>query len=739
MLALLISVPALAEGVQPTPYRPGRRENGTPPSVPPDPSTASTKHQERASTKPPTASSLSASSNKGRGDRETLGGNAAAVDRAAVISYLGQLISWYRHLAVEERLATDPAEILYVADDRQNAGQVLDLGFTYAQAAAKLLNAPAPPAGQLSNLLAHRAEAQAAAAAAQSRVRQLGQALRRARRKERDLVAHQLATADAELTLAQSQADSLAGLISFQQQNGGGSDFEMQIGQLKAAVGPLLEQKAPPPSMIEAAAPPSGALHRPETASGIVGGAEALLVLTRKSQSLDDTIELTKNLLAAAEQLQKPLRGELRQLDQAVVGLAAGGASNNLALVKDTQARVEELGRRHKRVLAALLPLSEQTVVLNQYLANLGQWDSALRQRFSTDLRNLLLRLGGLLMVLLAVLLAGALWRRVTFRYVHDMQRRHQLLLLSRIIVIAIMALVLLFDFANELGALATVMGFAAAGIALTLQNVILSMAGYFYVSGRYGIRVGDRVQISGISGDVLEIGLFKITMMELGGDESGRQPTGRVVVFPNSVVFQPNSNFSRQLPGSSFAWNELRLTLAPDCDYRLAERRVLEVVSEVFARFREAIQRECRGLERELNQPIETPRPQSRLRLSEAGIEIVLRYPVPFRNSSQTADEIARRLVDAIKREPALRLVTPGTPMIQPAESAEAQPHQGLLNGEPLSPGQSAESAEVDNHAAAIATAAAAGATIADAFVETSAAAQAREGVAQPLPPAKS
>jgi len=158
-------------------------------------------------------------------------------------------------------------------------------------------------------------------------------------------------------------------------------------------------------------------------------------------------------------------------------------------------------------------------------------------------------------------------------------------------------------------------------------------------------------------------------------------------------------------------------LTLAPDCDYRLAERRLFEVVSEVCTRYRDAIQRECRGLERDLNVSIETPRPTSRLRLSDAGIEIAIRYPVQFKNASQTSDEIARRLVDALKREPALRLVTPGTPMIQPVDGAEAADHQVLSNG-------------VHADSAAIAAAAAAGATVANAFVDTSAAAQNREGV---------
>jgi hypothetical protein len=115
------------------------------------------------------------------------------------------------------------------------------------------------------------------------------------------------------------------------------------------------------------------------------------------------------------------------------------------------------------------------------------------------------------------------------------------------------------------------------------------------------------------------------------------------------SVVFQPNGNFSQQIPGSNFSWNELRLSLAPDCDYRLAERALIEVVNEVFTRYRDAIQREYRSLERDLNIPVETSRPQSRLRLSESGIEIVIRYPIELRNAAQTSDEIARRLVDAI------------------------------------------------------------------------------------------
>jgi small-conductance mechanosensitive channel len=238
------------------------------------------------------------------------------------------------------------------------------------------------------------------------------------------------------------------------------------------------------------------------------------------------------------------------------------------------------------------------------------------------------------------------------------------------VIAIAVF-LILLFNFASELGAVATVMGFAAAGIALALQNVILSVAGYFFLIGKFGIKVGDRVQITGVTGDVVDIGLVKLSLMELGVAGNDHVPTGRVAVFSNAIVFQPNGNFFKQAPGSNFTWKEISLTLSPDCDYRLAEKRLLDAVEDVFARYREAIQRQYREMEKHLNVDVEMPRPQSRLQLNQQGLQVTIRYPVETRNAIQTADAVARRLLDAISREPSLKLVGQVTPNIQRSPEA--------------------------------------------------------------------
>ncbi len=619
-------------------------------------------------------------------------------DRRSIISYLGEVIGWYRHREVEETLAREPAETLFLADDRQMASDILKLAFESARAEAALLKITANetqptrdmagqagtpqlagggPLSGLSDLLSRRSRAQAEVDRAQAEVKDLETRLAGATKRTRDSIRRQLVNARGGLDLAQSRVDSLAAMIEFEtgstasgKENTG---LEAQIDELERSVPETAQQskvQAPATSM---AAVPSAA------PSGIIGQAGNLTALIRKERMLGDVIDATNALDATAGRLRTPALEALRSIDQQGLKLAAQAGSNDITTVKQNKAEFQKLTEQHKLLSAVLLPLAKQMVLLNLYAANLERWRGLVNQQFNIELRNLILRLAGLL-ILLAVIFTGAVvWRKLTFRYVQDVHRRHQLLQLRRLVVGVIAALVLIFDFANELGTLGTVMGFAAAGIALALQNVILSLAGYFYVSGRFGIRVGERVQISGINGDVLEIGLFKMTLMEYAGDNASSQPTGRVVVFPNSVVFQTNANFFKQAPGSNFTWNELRFTLAPECDYRLAEKRLIEVVNQVFARYRDQVQREYHNMERDLNVPrLEMPRPQSRLRLGDAGIELVIRYPVQLYGAVQTADEVARRLVDAIKREPGLKLAASGTPSIQPDTAAEPAEPEG-------------------------------------------------------------
>src|SRR5437868_8075817 len=151
-----------------------------------------------------------------------------------------------------------------------------------------------------------------------------------------------------------------------------------------------------------------------------------------------------------------------------------------------------------------------------------------------------------------AVVVGGEIWRRTTFRYIHDVRRRYQFLLLRRVVMWVAIILIIVLAFATQLGSAVTFAGLITAGVAVALQNVIVSVVAYFFLIGKYGIRVGDRVQIGDVTGEVVDIGLVRMHIMELGG-AGDMQPTGRVVAFSNSIVFQPTAGVFKQIPGTSF------------------------------------------------------------------------------------------------------------------------------------------------------------------------------------------
>jgi small-conductance mechanosensitive channel len=608
---------------------------------------------------------------------------AAPFNRSQIIDYLGTVFRWRSGLADQLRLASEPEETLYVMDERQAADEVLKLAFDFARAAAALIEdqgsrpalgsgsrIEAPPAASgevggnlvIDDLRARRSQVQGALDQLKQQLADLRAQIARATPRERNLLVREMTAVQTRIDLAETRLASFDATIKFEAgtmaTTGAAAGLDAQIDEL--------ERSAPSTASTATALQTSGLPPPLAPVAGLLGRAETVLRINRKQQDLTHAAALTDHLSQTVLQARTVLLDRLTQLDRLGLSQTARPNDQDLLGLKQTKAEFEELTRRSKLLSNAILPLSKQAMLLEVYLTSLARWRDAVRRQFNDALRGLLVRAVSLAAMLLTVFVTAALWRRLAFRYVQDLQRRTQLLQVRRVIVIVAVGLIVVFGFASELSALATVIGFAAAGIALALQNVILSLAGYFYLSGRFGVRVGDRVQVSGVNGDVLKNGFFTLTLMELDGDDSARQPTGRAIIFPNSIIFQPNTNFFRQLPGTSFAWHELSLSISPDCDYRLTEQRITEVVNDVFARDRDRIQGEYRAMENELAIRIDTPRPQVRLRLGPAGLEMVIRYPARLKGAVRASDEISRRLVDAIKREPGLRIATVGTPIIE-------------------------------------------------------------------------
>jgi small-conductance mechanosensitive channel len=630
-----------------------------------------------------------------------------APNAKTVISYLSDVINWYGHLGVEAQLVRDPDETLFFADDRQIAGEVLRLAFEYARAQAAFIAKTNPSAAVaagstgtplvaagMSNVTQTYEKLDAAANLLRARIKNLQAQLAKAPARQRAAIAAQIQDAQSELELNQARVDALKALAQFESGSASpdqGGGLAAQIDELEHSIADSSKKAVTVPADITLVA-------RPEP-TGILSLITDLFALSSKLDALDQNRALAQALAARADAVRKSILATITDLDARGNALAQGAGAADVATLQDRKKSFENLLETHKLASAAALPLSKQIVLLGIYTNNVGRWHDVVEERWKKEFRSLIIRLIVLGASLLIIFLGSLVWKWLTNRYVTDIRRRGQVMAARRLVLGLLILIILMVNFSDELGSAATVVGFAAAGIAVALQNVILSIAGYFFLIGRFGIKAGDRVQIGGVTGDVIDIGLVKLSLMELGGTGTHREPTGRVAVFSNAIVFQPSGNFFKQAPGTSFVWNEVRLTLAPDVDYRLAEKRLLDAVDEVFARYRDRVMRDYRHLERDLNIMLETPKPQSRLHLSQNGLEIVIRYPAETYTAPQITDEISRRVLDAINREPSLRLAPSGTANIQaqvppPAAAEEGTEKSADGNGQPAEDAQAVTAA---------------------------------------------
>ena len=121
--------------------------------------------------------------------------------------------------------------------------------------------------------------------------------------------------------------------------------------------------------------------------------------------------------------------------------------------------------------------------------------------------------------------------------------------------------------------------GFFTAGMAIAMRDIILNMIGSLYILWASPFKVGDRIEISGQIGDVIDIRLLQFSMLEVGNRIAGEQSTGRMIHLPNMYVFSyPLANYEK---GFKFIWNELTVPLDKGSNWEKAKTLILSLLSE--------------------------------------------------------------------------------------------------------------------------------------------------------------
>jgi small-conductance mechanosensitive channel len=596
------------------------------------------------------------------------------LDGNAILHNLNQVISWYRHATTGVQSVGLPSDTIYQDNTKSLGEQAVKLAFQSAKAETALITAQQKAAGkapsgettQQQNLQQLEAKTSAQIDSLQSQIKSLDEQMTRASSAKRRSLGSQRDALESELELQKALLEAIQKMATFVETNGeisGG--LEGEVNQLARSIPEVLGASA---NSQKNTPNPTSAKPSLANSGGLISEAMTLYDYMSAMHQIDGLERDTDQTRDIADQLRTPLRNAMRETMQQSQQLANQPPVTDSQQLELQRQTFQALTQRFKQLSEMLLPLSQQIIVLNDANTNFGQWRDSIGRESKYVLRSVLLRVAGIVIALVVILVLSEIWRRITFRYIGDPRRRRQFLVMRRVVIGFLVVIVLILGFVSEFSSLATFAGFITAGIAVGLQAVLLSVAAYFFIIGRYGIRVGDRISVAGVTGDVVDIGLVRFYLMELAGTGLDLYPTGRIVVFSNAVLFQAGTPLFKQIPGAEYAWHEVVMMIAPNGNHKAAQQKLVTAVDEVYEKYRDRIERQHATIERRVDIQVATPKPEARLQFADTGLELLVRYPVDIRKAPDIDEQMTRKVLQLTESDPDLKAAVAGTPKIRSA-----------------------------------------------------------------------
>ncbi len=552
-------------------------------------------------------------------------------------------------LAPEEKPLAD--EALRLADFE------VDLAFAAALHDAK--EHPPVLKGEAKEIAARLEKAQRVLEDEQSQVAQLTDAAAKAKGEKQEQIQDNLAIAQEDLNLAQDEVDDAK-----QDLIRAGGDPEDRIQQMEQ------EHKAAEKTGVTSAtnvAPPqylSGLLHRYQEWSLLRQKQQLLLWAQQAAESAADDLAKKHDALAAKIDAAK-----------AAVPQLAHHAKNATEPRQDVHAQrshdeSNDLLQKTKEISADQKSLAsfDKRVDANKQLVNIyGQWlnvvEGQRRNEIYLALRGALIILGIALVLMFFDRWLESLLGKTSL----DRRQVETLRTVTRVsiqVFAVLLVLLVIFGPPSQLG---TFLGLAGAGLTVALKDFIVGFLGWFVLMGKNGIRLGDWVEINGVTGEVVELGMFHTVLLETGNWTDSGHPTGRRVTFTNSFAIEGHYfNFSTS---GQWLWDELQVVLPAGRDpYPIVDaiqKKVLEATAETAKQAEKEWEDVSRSKE---TAHTLTAAPAINVKPVVGGIEIAVRYITRANERYQMRAKLNQAAVDLLGQDSVVSPSAPATPPAKPA-----------------------------------------------------------------------
>jgi small-conductance mechanosensitive channel len=291
---------------------------------------------------------------------------------------------------------------------------------------------------------------------------------------------------------------------------------------------------------------------------------------------------LIQQAIADAQSGARTLTSEHNALEASANAKSSGGsgtAGQTPDQAPNQTARLAYLKNRSKE--RQILSIDDDRIQTEQQLAKVyGQWGAQVERQHGIIQHLILGSFTWIVFILIAVVLCDALAQRLMSNPKMDRRQMETLRTIVRLGVQVLGGVLILLVIFGTPKQTPTILGLATAALTIALQDYILAFFGWFILMGKNGLRIGDWVEINGVGGEAIEIGLLSTTLLETGGLAGQGYPTGRRISFLNSFAIKGQYfNFST---AGQWMWDDITISVPAD-----------ENVSELVDKIHEAAQKE--------------------------------------------------------------------------------------------------------------------------------------------------
>jgi small-conductance mechanosensitive channel len=356
----------------------------------------------------------------------------------------------------------------------------------------------------------------------------------------------------------------------------------------------------------------------------------------QKRQELDDaqssaaqkSANLTAQRVALAADLENTKSGIAELAQHTKSAKVQGTAPAPTPQARHTHEDAAALLNRTKLIAAdqKVLTLLDQRIADQKQLAGIyGQWSALVTLQSHTLAHALLFNASIVIMVLIAMLLLDGWLQHMLNNPKLDRRQVETLRSIARValrVAAVIVILLIAIGIPTQFG---TMIGIVGAGLTVALKDFIVAFFGWLMLMGRNGIRLGDWVEINGVSGEVAELGMFHTVLMETGNWSDAGHPTGRRVTFTNSFAIEGHYfNFSTS---GQWLWDELKVVVPAGRDpYAIVEALKAQVVEATAESARQAEQEWQRAVPAQRGK-VFSGTPGVNVKPVVGGVEIAIRY----------------------------------------------------------------------------------------------------------------